>query len=97
MAVAISPTVANLSWQPPALENRNGLIREYSIIRVTLPIEDLHHFWTNALHMLFTDLHPYTNYFFVVAAKTVSLGPFSQQVFLDMPESGESYYGTDIL
>ena len=88
-ADAIPPTTAKLTWQPPDPENRNGHVREYSIIRVTLPNGDLHQLKTNQMNMVLKDLHPYTNYFFIIAAKTVSLGPFSPQVFLNMPEAGK--------
>ena len=38
--------------------------------------------------LLYVDgLHPYTNYLFVVAATTVSTGPFSDPIHLDMPEA----------
>ena len=88
-AEPISPTVATLTWQPPDPENRNGRVRGYSIIRVTLPTGDLHQLMTNNSEMVLEDLHPYTNYFVVIAAKTVSLGPFSPQEFINMPEAGE--------
>ena len=84
----LSPTVARLTWQPPDPENRNGRIREYSIVRVTLPIGILHQLMTSSTEMVLDDLHPYTVYFVVIAARTVSLGPFSHQVFFNTPEAG---------
>jgi hypothetical protein len=89
-AEPISPTVAQLTWQPPDPENRNGRVREYSIIRVTLPTGDLHELMTSNSEMVLEDLHPYTNYFVIIAAKTVYLGPFSPQEFINMPEAAPS-------
>lgn len=88
-AVAMSPTVAKLTWQPPAPEHRNGRVHEYSIIRVTLPNGDLQELKTDKMEIVFKGLRPYTSYFFIIAAKTVSFGPFSPQEFLTMPEAGE--------
>ena len=90
---ALSPTVAKLTWKPPAPEHRNGRVREYSVIRVTLPSGDLQELKINQREIVFNDLHPYTTYFFLVAAKTVSLGPFSPQVFVNMPQTGEGKKG----
>lgn len=90
-AVAVSSTLAKLSWLPPSSEHQNGIIREYSVIKVTLPSGHLEeHTATDAI-ISFGDLHPYTPYIFVVAAKTVALGPFSDRVKLEMPEESRSY------
>ena len=90
-AKALSSTVAKLMWQAPNAESRNGMIREYSVVKVTLPSGDLEELITNETYLDFHRLRPYTNYFFVVAARTVSLGPFSNQTFLSMPEASKTF------
>ena len=88
-ARASSPTEANLAWKPPVVEDRNGHIREYAVIRVAIPSGELFEFKTNSTQLDFRNLQPYGNYFFIVAAKTISLGPFSAQIFLNMPEASK--------
>ena len=88
-AEAISPTLAKLTWEPPDPEHRNGRVQEYAIIRVILHSGELQELVSSNTEMVLEDLHPYTKYFFLVAARTVSLGPFSLQEFLHMPEAGE--------
>ena len=87
-AEALSPTVAKFTWQPPDLDSRNGRIREYSIILVTLPQGNLHQLMTINSELVLDNLHPYTEYFVVIAARTISIGPFSPQVFVNTPEAG---------
>lgn len=90
-AKALSSTVAKLQWQPPNAENKNGVIREYSVVKVTLPSGDLEELITHETYLDFHRLQPYTNYFFVIAARTIALGPFSKQTFLSMPEASKTF------
>ena len=87
-AEALTPTVARFTWQPPDLENRNGRIRKYSIILVTLSTGDFHQLVTINSELVLDNLHPYTDHFVVIAARTISIGPFSPQVFVNTPEAG---------
>ena len=90
-AIAVSSTLAELFWLPPPSEHQNGIIHEYSVIKVTLPSGHLEELTAVDATISFDGLHPYTPYIFVVAAKTVALGPFSDQVKLEMPEESRSY------
>lgn len=96
MATALSSTSAKLFWLPPTSDQQNGIIREYSVIKVTLPSGHLEELTATEAEIVIDHLQPYTPYIFVVAAKTVALGPFSDQVKLEMPEESRHYMHTAI-
>ena len=66
-----------LSWQPPPLNQQNGLIQSYTIIVLevdTNTTKQIHQdFIQNSI--VLTGLHPYYTYTVSVAAYTVGLGP----------------------
>ncbi len=39
--------------------------------------------------MLFNGLHPFNTYRFVIAARTIGLGPFSAPITFQMPEASK--------
>lgn len=86
-AEVLSSTSAQLSWEPPPLDQQNGVIQEYEVIMVVLspPLWAEHNVSDTLFYV--DGLQPYTNYLFVVAATTISTGPFSDPIHLDMPEA----------
>ena len=90
MATAVSSGSVRVSWQPPPLEDRNGLITGY-LVRVLgintgdnylLPL-------VNDSSVVVESLHPFYAYRFSVAAQTVAMGPFSAAVTQKLPEGGK--------
>ena len=80
-----------LTWNPPPFNHQNGQIQSYSII-VTYPLSGLQKLLsTNSSYTNFTigGLQPYSNYFFSIAAETISLGPYSDTVNISTVEGGE--------
>ena len=90
MADWITSTAVELSWQPPLLEEQNGLIQSY-----TITVFEINSNTTIEVHQNFTQsnisisgLHPYYNYIMSVAAYTVGLGPFAS-ITLQTEQDGE--------
>ena len=94
MKVAIGDTSANtvqLTWQPPKVESRNGVILRYLIRwNTTVGAETSYNTVDNSTDYEVSGLTAYTHYYFTVQAKTaVGLGPASTPVFHTTLQSGK--------
>ena len=86
----LNATSAEIHWDPPPFEERNGIIQFYTLfiteVDTSRVIEQLRTENTSATLQRF---RPFRAYQFVVAANTiVGLGPFSNPAIFQMPESG---------
>ena len=88
--VFFSPWVAHAAWEPPLVEMRNGLIRDYFVIVVELDLGLASQYTTENSTLLLSDRHPYSTYHITLASRTVALGPFSAPATFQMPEARES-------
>ena len=79
-----------MQWDPPPFEDRNGIIRTYTIVMIELDTGRVIESDTNNSSLLFNNLHPFNTYRFVIAARTIGLGPFSSPVTFQMPEASKS-------
>ena len=103
----VSSTAVKIEWDPPRLEDRNGIIREY-IINITelntgnswqLAVGNgtvTGDFWqqtvgNNTVTTFIDSLHPFYLYSFSIAAQTIALGPFTASVIVEMPEDGKYF------
>lgn len=91
-AADIGSTYILLVWQPPRFDLQNGLIRQYII--------EVIHNQTGLTYTVRTsstnqhrleNLFPFTFYTFSIAAVTVGVGPYSQQLTVRTNESGTSF------
>lgn len=87
MNISSSRTV-ELTWIPPLEQEQNGFIEEY-VINITREGNSLDQVVSVMTSLAISNLSPYTNYSFSVAAVTVGVGPFSPEVTVTMPEHGE--------
>ena len=88
-AQPLDPTSLSLSWKPPLLELRNGIIQLYTVKIIELETGILLSQTTEFTSLNETSLHPYYTYTYSVAAETsVGIGPFSSSVVIQLPESG---------
>lgn len=85
---AVDETSALMNWTPPPSEHLNGLLRGYLVVVNGLETTEVLEKETVNTSLLLTDLHPFNTYQFVVAARTVGLGPFSRPLTFQMPEAG---------
>ena len=87
----ISSRELSLTWRPPPLEERHGLIRYYSIIvlEVTTRNKTIYTTPDSTPHLIIRALHPYYVYYIGVKAATmIGLSHFTQEVRVQMPEEG---------
>ena len=83
-------TSAEIHWDPPPFEERNGIIRFYTFfiteVDTSRVIEQLR---TENASAILQQFFPFHVYQFVIAANTIAgLGPFSNPSLFQMPESG---------
>ena len=86
---ATSPSSISLSWLPPALADRNGIITEYrlNLTELDTGMEQLLTSLTTSY--VIQGLHPYYMYLILVSAHTVDTGPYSEAQVIQTPEDGE--------
>ena len=90
--VALSSTSISLSWSPPSLEDRNGIIRSYSIKSTELETNSNSSYTSVTTTLRIDSLHPYYQYKFTIAAITVSSGPFSTAITVRTQEDGKTQH-----
>ena len=81
--VAVNSTSIEVTWAPPAVADRNGVITAYLVQLVEVPTGELLNFTQtmDRLEIVITALHPHYDYECSVAASTsVGDGPYSQPI-----------------
>ena len=79
-----------LDWDPPLIEQRNGVIRNYTIAVELLGNATSYNITTNDTAYSFTTLLPFYTYRVTVAAVTEpGVGPSSSAIDVVLPESGK--------
>ena len=87
--ISIESHSLSLSWEPPSAENRNGFIRLYHIRLKEVETEDEIYVLSNITQVTVNNLHPFYTYNCSVAPETVSLGPFSEHLTVQLEESSK--------
>ena len=87
---ALSSDTIVLTWDPPLMQNRNGIIRDYIINVTALDTEENSQYITSDRNLTLGSLLPFNSYAFIIAARTaVGAGPFSTVVTIRTFEDGE--------
>lgn len=76
-----------LTWEPPLLELRNGIIQQYTIRITELKSGTVITVSTEDTSINVTSLHPHYEYNITVAAETFDVGLFSSPFVIQLPES----------
>ena len=86
-----SSTSLFLNWEPPELEDQNGVITGY-VVNVTAVETGMNFLLTSSGPSLLADgLRPFTTYICRIAARTaVGIGPYSIAVTAVTDQDGES-------
>jgi len=84
-----SATSAEINWNPPLLEDQNGVIVSYTLIVTRMDSGDERYLRTDNTSIVVVDLHPFSMYQIIIAAETIGLGNFSNPVFFQMPEASK--------
>lgn len=90
----ISSTSVGLSWSPPPLPDRNGIITEYKINVTELDTGRVQVLISFTTTFTVQRLHPYYTYEFALSAHTVATGPYSDSEIIQTPEDGKETYCT---
>ena len=77
---SLNSTAIFLSWSPPPVKHRNGIIHHYQINWTNAISDNAETITTMATHFLFQNLEPNSTYSFTVAAFSVALGPASEPI-----------------
>ena len=89
---SLNATTALASWSPPLPEHRNGIVQGYTVRVVGVHTREDFTTSVNATESVIGSLHPFYSYKMTVAAITISHGPFSNPVTVEMPPLGESVW-----
>ena len=94
-ATPVNSSALRLTWEPPAAEQRNGIIRGYLINATALETGE-HFQWMspNAMPLVVSRLHPNYNYNFIITAVSLGPGQFSDVHSVQMPEDGNYFFVT---
>ena len=86
----VNATALFLRWLPPPPDQQNGIIVQYTIIVTELSTSTSIDIvsTSNKTYTVVGNLHPFYQYDIQVAAGTISTGPPSDSISIQMPESG---------
>ena len=88
----VNSRTLNMSWGPPALDQRNGIIQTYSVNVTTLTDQQaVFNILTNLTSHTLSSLHPYYSYSCSVAAETSAGRGLYVSKSVRLPEDGNSY------
>ena len=86
---AVTSTTVSLTWLPPPLFLRNGVIREYKINLTEVDTGRELVFYSSTTDITIPALHPSYTYFCRVSAFTVDYGPYTESFLFTTLEDGE--------
>ena len=90
-SVVNSSTIV-LNWNPPDVDDQNGIVRYYVVNVTELQTENMFQFTANATSLTITSLHPAYTYKISVSAATIGPGPFSPTLSLQTDEAGKNLF-----
>lgn len=92
MGVAQSSDTITLTWDPPLMRNRNGIITDYIINVTALDTGEISQYITADRNLTLNFLTPFSSYAFIVAARTsAGAGPFSTGITIQTLEDGKRF------
>ena len=86
--LVLNSTSLSLMWQPPLDNLLNGIFTGYIINMTESETGSQYQITSDVPQYTFHNLHPFYRYTFIAAAVTVGPGPFSEIVFIQMPQDG---------
>lgn len=78
-----------LSWSPPVISERNGVIQHYLVNVTELETGNMHGHISPRTNFTLFSLHPYFSYSITVTAVTVSPGPPTSPVVIRTEQDGK--------
>ena len=87
--ISLNSTHIQLEWDAPPPSQHGGVIREYRINVTEFETERVFYFTSELTEIIIGPLHPFYTYICAIAAFTVDLGPFSDNVVVITDEDGK--------
>ena len=90
-ATSVDPMTVQVSWNPPRLDEQNGIIIYY-LVNITTTHPHAGESFQQTCTLLscnITHLHPYQTYHFAVSAVTIGPGPYSEIYTVTTLEAGK--------
>ena len=87
--IAVDSFTLNITWSQPPIDQINGIIQHYIVLVSVLETSNQFQYNSSDTSLLLTKLHPYYTYTVLVAAVTVSVGPYSIGYTIKTPSSGK--------
>ena len=88
MADVINSHSISLSWQPPALDQQNGILRHYIVTLESSTGTESRNISSSLLSITVSGLRPYVAYSCTVRAGTVANGPLTAVIVRTTLEDG---------
>ena len=86
---AVSSNAIILSWDPPPILERNGIIRDYRINLTEETTEIVMTYISSGNSIEVSLLHPFYNYSWIVSAVTIGEGPYTEPSWVTTLEDGK--------
>ena len=86
---AINSHTLSITWNPPPIDQRNGIIREYMVTVTEVTTEMTMNYTSDSTSLTLSSLHPFYTYYLTLAAYTIQYGPSSAVFNITMPEDGK--------
>ena len=88
----VNSSTIMLNWNPPDVDDQNGIVRYYVVNVTELQTGNIFQFTANATSLTVTSLHPAYTYEITVSAATIGPGPFSPTLSLQTDEAGKNLF-----
>jgi len=86
----VTSTGFTVTWSGPLAEDHNGVIQHYLVLLTEENTgRQIMFYSTTTSQIIESQVQPYNNYTVLVAAVTVSLGPFSSPITITTLEDGK--------
>ena len=86
--ISLGPSSIHITWDPPAVEDHNGVIREYRVNVTQIATQYYTQLVTNQTQIIIENLKPYHIYHCYVSAITIDEGPYTTAVTVLTDEAG---------
>jgi hypothetical protein len=88
-AVVVTSRSVRVTWEPPLLEQQNGIIQHYLVMVMVQQTRASMSLNSSSTSLTIPDLHPAYIYSIEIAAVTNSVGPYSTVISITTPDDGE--------
>ena len=94
---AVDSSTVALQWNPPPVEDHNGIIRKYLVNATAVETGKYTLTEITGTTGIIVSLVPSFTYMFSVSAYTVSAGPYSPVITITLPEDGNITQKANVL